>query len=233
MHHNHNHTYAPAEEVNDDGEPPCCRFYYSPLSMNCIEVQILLKEGNVAHELVDVDITKGQNRTAEFRALNPLMQIPVLEDEDGTVVFESNAILRYICNTFSLDDHFYPTSNRERARLEMALDWRQTNLYPHIAKAAYPALGFSKDFNSVKQGMAEVDKDLRMLSGFWLKDRPFICGDKPSIADLAIACPLLMLEATNVEVPSAVQTYIARVASTFESWDYMLTPFFNYLDSLR
>ena len=66
-------------------------------------------------------------------------------------MWESNAILRYICNTFSLDDSFYPTSPAERARLEMALDWRQTTLYPHIARAAYPALGFSQVWASPPQ----------------------------------------------------------------------------------
>eukprot|EP00668_Euglena_longa_P017362 GGOE01021754.1.p1 GENE.GGOE01021754.1~~GGOE01021754.1.p1 ORF type:complete len:380 (+),score=78.83 GGOE01021754.1:49-1188(+) len=213
--------------------PPCCKLYSTAISLNCVSIQILLKEGNVVHEVVEVDLLKGEQRTPQFRALNPAMQVPVLEDEDGTVVWESNAILRYICNTFSLDDHFYPTNNRERARLEMALDWRQTSLYPHLSKVAYPALGFSKDFAGAQAGRADLEKDLQLITTFWLKDRPFICGSRPSIADLAIACPLLLLEVTDVDILPSINAYLGRMSQEFDSWDPLTAPFLSYVDSLQ
>jgi len=232
-------TYVPPPPANrqihpdaDGSAPPSCRVYYMPTSLNCVGIQVLLKEGNVAHDLVEVDVTQGQNQTAQFRALNPTAQIPVLEDDDGTVVWESNAILRYICNTFSLDDHFYPTNNAERARLEMALDWRQTALYPHLASVAGPVLGFSEDFAGARAARPEVERDLRLLATFWLKDRPFICGGKPSIADLSIVTALLLLEATDIEIPPVVQTFTSRMSQEFDSWDYVIAPFLHLIDSL-
>lgn len=215
-----------------DGEPAPCRLHVARVSLNCAAIMLLLKEGNVIHDIVDVDLMKGEHRTPAFRALNPLMQVPVLEDEDGTVVWESNAILRYICNTFSLEDHFYPTSSGARARLEMALDWRQTTLYPHIAKVAYPGLGFSDKFHLVEEGLAEVKKDLDLLTNFWLRDRMFICGSRPSIADLAIGMPLLMLEA-SIELPPRLGSYVERLSQEFESWDHVTASFYAYLDSLQ
>src|SRR5256885_12125465 len=49
----------------------------------------------VEHELVHVDLANGAQKKPEFLALNPLGQVPVLDD-NGTVIADSNAILVYL-----------------------------------------------------------------------------------------------------------------------------------------
>ena len=90
-----------------------------------------------------------------------------------------------------------------------------------------------QDFAGVEAGMAELAKDLKLLLSFWLHDRSFICGARPSIADLAIAMPLLMVEATAMPLSAGLQQYLARMAREFEAWDNLTAPFLTYLDSQK
>jgi GST-like protein len=57
---------------------------------------ILLEELGLPYEVRPVDINSGAQHAPEFRALNPIGRIPVLVDEDGVVLSESNAILWHL-----------------------------------------------------------------------------------------------------------------------------------------
>ena len=70
------------------------------------------------------DITKGEQMSEEFIALNPLHQIPTMQvGKEG--IFESNAILRYLASTYKPE--MYPTDPLSRAKVDMALDWNNGN----------------------------------------------------------------------------------------------------------
>lgn len=63
---------------------------------------------------------------------------------------------------------------------------------------------------------ADLEKDLQLLAGYWLKDRPFVCGSRPSIADLAIACPLLFLVQPALP-PRQNDRFLSRSCGCFAS----------------
>jgi glutathione S-transferase len=64
--------------------------------------------------------------SAEFRALNPNRQVPVLRDGE-TVLWESNTICRYLVGRAGRDD-LLPTPPAERALVEQWMDWQATDL---------------------------------------------------------------------------------------------------------
>lgn len=74
------------------------RLHWHPFSIVPRRVRIALREKNLAHEDVEVDVLKGEHRGAAFRRLNPFAQIPVLEDGE-LVLCESVAILEYLEET--------------------------------------------------------------------------------------------------------------------------------------
>ncbi len=74
------------------------RLHRFALSGHAHRAQLMLSLLGVPHELVDVDLTRGAQRTPEFLALNPLGQVPVIQDGDITVA-DSNAILVYLALT--------------------------------------------------------------------------------------------------------------------------------------
>jgi hypothetical protein len=85
----------------------------------------------------------GQDATPEFLAKDPAHLTPLLE-EDGLPrgsLWESCAIMQYLCNKHGLD-RFYPTDPGERAMVDSAMFYLIGTLYPLLARATYPALGF-------------------------------------------------------------------------------------------
>jgi GST-like protein len=70
------------------------KFYYS-LAPNPMKVALLLEESGLPYEAIPVDTRKGEQHSAEFKALNPNAKVPVIVDGTATV-FDSNAILLYL-----------------------------------------------------------------------------------------------------------------------------------------
>ena len=70
------------------------KFYFN-LAPNPMKVALLLEELGAAYEPIPVDTRKGEQFTPEYLAVNPNGKVPALVDE-GTVVFDSNAILLYL-----------------------------------------------------------------------------------------------------------------------------------------
>lgn len=67
-------------------------------SGNCYKVKLMLHLLGREYQWLPIDILKGETQTAEFLAKNPNGKIPVLELEDGTFLWESNAILNFLAD---------------------------------------------------------------------------------------------------------------------------------------
>jgi len=112
--------------------------YDHPTSSNALKVRFLAAE--LGLELERRTITMGQPRPPEYVALNPLGGIPTLDD-DGFVLAESHAILRYLADREGADA-LYPRAPRERARVEEFLDRFATRLRSPLFRHEALALGY-------------------------------------------------------------------------------------------
>lgn len=72
------------------------RFWYN-LAPNPMKVALLLEELGIAYDAIPVDTRKGEQHSADFKAINPNAKVPVIDD-GGTVVFDSNAILLWLAD---------------------------------------------------------------------------------------------------------------------------------------
>jgi glutathione S-transferase len=75
------------------------KLYDLEVSGNCYRVRLLLSLLGLEHELVTVNLMKGEHREPWFLKLNPRGQVPTLDD-DGTVVWDSMAILVYLARKY-------------------------------------------------------------------------------------------------------------------------------------
>ena len=105
--------------------------YDHPVSSNALKVRFLLATLALRYERVHVPFTWP--RPDEYTKVNPFGRIPTLVD-DGLVLPESNAILRYLADREARDD-LYPRAPRERAVVDRALDAWATLVRP----ALFPA----------------------------------------------------------------------------------------------
>ena len=71
------------------------KLYHHPISGHAHRARLFLGLLGLEHELVEVDLANGAHKSSEFLKLNPLGQVPVLEDGDK-VITDSNAIMVYL-----------------------------------------------------------------------------------------------------------------------------------------
>ncbi|NBB81990.1 MAG: glutathione S-transferase family protein, partial [Alphaproteobacteria bacterium] len=102
-------------------------------SGNGYKIALLAAHLGIALDRVEIDITRGESRTAEFRALNPNGKVPVVQLDDGTLLTESNAILCHLAE----DTRFLPAPGVARTRVLEWLFWEQYSHEPMIATLRY------------------------------------------------------------------------------------------------
>ena len=196
-------------------------------SVNNLSARIFVRAAGLEFEEVDV---WGHQSDPEFVAKDPSQLTPLLEC-DGLprgALWESCAIMQYLCNKHGLD-RFYPTDPGERAMTDAAMCYHLATLYPLVARATYPTLGFGQyagevgtapDATEEMKAAAATDaeaalaKPLEVYRSFFLADRPFIGGASPSIADIRLAATLEFLKAIDYDYPAWATDYMARMEET-------------------
>jgi len=187
------------------------QLYLHPYSQHSRRVVSLLEEAGLEYESVRVDLLNGEHMTAQYLAINPNHQVPALIDGEIRL-FESNAILRYLCVKNGLTD-WYPDDLPARAAVEQWLDWTQCRLGPAVVSIVFNRviLGDKGDQEAIARGLEQMVE----LSGILekgLEGKIFLAGDRPSIADLALASNLFQLGLAG-EIPDTenIQSWYARV----------------------
>jgi glutathione S-transferase len=102
-------------------------------SGNCYKVRLLLTQLGISFKRKGLDIVAGETRTSEFLAKFPNGRVPAVEFEDGTLLFESNAILWYFAEGTGL----LAADRLERARLLQWMFFEQYNHEPNIASRRF------------------------------------------------------------------------------------------------
>ena len=107
-------------------------------SVNNLSVRIFVRAAGLEFEELDV---WGKKSTPEFLAKDPADLTPLLEEEGlpRGALWESCAIMQYLCNKHALD-RFYPTDAGQRAMIDSAMFYLIGTLYPLVARATYPTL---------------------------------------------------------------------------------------------
>jgi glutathione S-transferase len=186
--------------------------FHFPYSQHARRVVSLLEECQLPYRLQHVAMDKGEHVSSEFLAINPNHQVPVLQDDDF-LVYESNAILRYICNKHELTN-WYPTDIRSRARVDQWLDWNQCRLSPSVIDIVFNKVfaGDKGDAKAIERGSKSMEELLPILE-VQLQYSPYLVGDRPTIADLSVVSNLFQLGLADVKPPETTTNWVRRLLS--------------------
>ena len=192
-------------------------------SVNNLTTRIFVRAAGLDCDEVDM---WGKKSTPEFLSKAPADLTPLLEEEGlprGSL-WESCAIMQYLCNRHGLD-RFYPTDPGERAMVDSAMFYLVGTLYPLLARATYPTLGFpqyagevgTSDADDAMKAKAAKDAEaalagpLEVYRAWFLDGRQFIGGDHPSIADIRFAATLEFLAAIDYDLPAWAREYMTAI----------------------
>lgn len=181
-------------------------------SVNVQKVVWALDEAGLDYTRVEAGGAHGVVDSPAYRALNPNGLVPTLE-EDGFVLWESNAILRYLAATSPA--LALPDDPRERARVEQWLDWQATSFTPAMRDAFWQLFRAAEPDPAVVADSLAEGEALAAILDAHLSGRSFVVGPRFGIADIALGCAAhrwLNLPAARIERP-ALRRWYTRLAA--------------------
>ena len=158
------------------------KIYGDRISGNCLKVKWVCDHLALPYTWIDVDVVKGETRTADFLALNPWGQVPTVVLDDGRSLAQSNAIIRYLAR----DSALIPTDAFTAAQMDAWLFWEQYSHEPYIAVRRFHLTYLGKSVGELDpklevRGYAALDVMERRLA-----DARHLAGDSLSLADIAL-----------------------------------------------
>ena len=160
------------------------RLYVFPFSGNGYKVRLALAQLDLPVAYTILDLLKGETRTPEFLALNPMGQIPALVLDDGTVLVESNAILFWLTEGTPL----MPADRLGKTRVLQWMNFEQSNVDKVLGRTRF--LKRYPDFMPTTQAdwdgwYATGYRALAVMEGE-LASHTFLVADRYSAADICL-----------------------------------------------
>lgn len=157
------------------------KLYRHPLSGHSHRAQLALSLMDLPHELIDIDLMKGEHRKPEFLLINPFGQVPVLDD-DGTIVFDSNAILVYLAARYDTAGRWMPKDAKDQAAVQGWLSIAAGQIAYGPAAARLITV-FGAKYNP-EDVIGRAHQLLKVMDG-QLAGRPYLVGRTATLADIA------------------------------------------------
>ena len=215
-------------------------------SVNNLTVRVFVRAAGLDFEEVDV---WGKTGEPEFLAKDPAHLTPMIEESGlpkGSL-WESCAIMQYLCNTHGLA-HLYPESARS------ARDGGQRDVLPHrhplsvdragdVRCAVVPAVSGRgrvirrrrrREGGAQQAAEAAIAEPLHVFHTFFMDGEPFIGGLTPCIADIRLAASLEFLRAVDYPFPVWADAYMSAVESAFgDAYSEPVADVRGYIDYVR
>lgn len=175
-------------------------------SVNVQKVVWCADELGLPYDRIEAGGKYGVVSTPEYRAMNPNGLIPVIDD-DGFVLWESNAIVRYLAGrygegapstpstpstppTLPTRPTLWPTDARARADADRWMDWQAVSFNPVIGPAFIQLVRTpveQRDMAVVEHARVEAEKRLAILDAH-LATHPFVAGAAFTMGDIPLGC---------------------------------------------
>ena len=178
------------------------RLYHHPVSSNCRRVMLAAVHMGTPLELTEVNLMSQEDRR-RLVALNPNSKLPVLQDGEFTL-WESCAIMQYLADR-THGQTLYPDNILVRADINRWMLWACQHFSPALGIIVWENIwkgingGGGPDPLELEKGARQVAQFAAVLEQH-LAGRDWVVGDKLSLADFALAAPLMYTEQARLPV---------------------------------
>lgn len=158
---------------------------------NSINVQKVLwccAELGLPFDRVDAGMQFGVNDTAEYRAMNPNGLVPTLEEDDGFLLWESNAVVRYLASKHDKTGILEPKDLKARALANQWMDWQLSVAGPAILQAFWGLIRTApekRNMAAIEESKKKTTEAMAMLDT-QLAKTPYVAGDAFSYGDIPV-----------------------------------------------
>ena len=159
---------------------------YTAATPNGWKASVTLEELGLPYEVQALDLMKGEQKTADFLAINPNGRIPAIvdTDEDDFAVFESGAVMIYLAEKTG---QLMPTDVKGRSRVLQWLMFQMGGVGPMMGQANVFFRYMPEKIQPAIDRYQNESKRLLTVLDTQLADNEFLAGDY-SIADIANWC---------------------------------------------
>ncbi|MCG8325094.1 MAG: glutathione S-transferase family protein [Thiotrichales bacterium] len=192
------------------------KLYGLEISFPVNRVRLCLNAMDLAYEFIQASPLSGDTQTEEYLKMSPAGKIPAI-DVEGVTLFESNAIMKYLCRKY--DSGFYPADIEAQARVDAWCDFTAIHVANGVGKVLFnkclaPMLEMDVDEQSLQDGYAFIDRFFGVADQ-QLGNSTCLAGDQLTIADfglLATVDPAEVLEVDMSKYPklAAWQTRLMK-----------------------
>jgi len=168
-------------------------------SINVQKAMWLIAELQLPHQRTDAGMQYGAVNDDWYRAMNPNGRVPTIDDE-GFVLWESNAIVRYLAAKHSAGA-FCPSDPRQRADADRWMDWTTSTVAPVMTPLFWGLIRTApekRDPAVIEANRKEMEKLAAILDAR-LQGRQFLCGDTLTMGDIPIGCFIYRWYALPIE----------------------------------
>jgi glutathione S-transferase len=161
-------------------------------SSNVQKVMWAVREIGLPHERIDIGGPFGKNREPAYLAKNPNGLVPTLEEADGALLWESNAIVRYLAAKHAAEHGasvLEPADLHARARANAWMDWQLSVLAPAITPCFVGMIRTppeKRDYAAIEASKHKTTEAIAILDGA-LGKSAFVAGDAFSYGDIPAA----------------------------------------------
>ena len=175
-------------------------------------VQWVLEEGKIEYELRKIDLQKGENRSAEFLAVNPAGLVPVLITPDGDALYEVAALMLYLADRHQLTELAPPSTDPDWGLFLSTVFHIAADIQAEMKRFHYPhRFSLRREDNAGIQDLAKslVLSRLNVMSTRLEKRGPYVLGTRFSLADFYLSFWVAYLdrEAVCRQFPSIAKLY--------------------------
>ena len=156
--------------------------YGDRISGNCLKVKWVADRLGIAHRWIDIDVVKGEAKSADFLAINPAGQVPAVILPDGKVLAQSNAIIWH----FAEGSDLIPTGAFDRAKMLEWMFWEQYSHEPAIAVRRFQKHYLGKHDEEIDPSLFIKGHACLLRMETALSGRDWFVGNRLSLADVAL-----------------------------------------------
>ena len=206
------------------------RLWGRKTSVNVQKVLWALEELGLDYERLDAGGAFGGLDDPAYLAMNPMRKVPTLVDGD-LVIWESNAVVRYLARTYG--DTLAGRDAAESGRADMWMEWFQNNPYSQFIALFYQMVRLPQDqrnANTRDHAVKVVSEQFAILDKH-LSGRPFVAGDQFTMGDIPVGSALYRYYTMEFDRPDlpALAAYYDRLSQRKAYRETVMTSY----DSLR